>query len=99
MLDGRDACRFSHFVWTAAGLEDLLAATNVSTSDLYCSHDEISCHFSEDLERDNCTNEGLVMANRQCRTTFFSDHGPGVTEFEVCFDGHTYDLPDADGEC
>jgi hypothetical protein len=44
MLDGQDACNYKNFFWTAEALETLLAATNISISDLGCGRDDFFNH-------------------------------------------------------
>ena len=44
MLDGQDACNYKNFFWTEDALGTLLAATNVSISDLGCRRDDFFKH-------------------------------------------------------
>ena len=96
MLDGRDVCRWHTFVWTADALEALLSRTNMSNSDLACERSDVTCHQVHDLKLHNCTNEGLATgsASIRCKTTKFSDFGPGITGESTCFDGRKHDYCD-----
>jgi hypothetical protein len=44
MLEGQDACNYQNFFWTAEALETLLAATNISISDLGCGRNDFLNH-------------------------------------------------------
>jgi hypothetical protein len=75
ILDGQDVCSFTNFVWTADALKTLLTATNISTSDLACERNELTCHHAEELNHNNCTIKNLKAVPSYCRATIFSEFG------------------------
>jgi len=92
ILDGQDVCRFTSFVWTADALQTLLTATNMSTSDLACERNELTCHHAEDLNQNNCTFKDLKAVPGYCRATMFSEFGRrvDVVAKDPCWNGHEY---------
>jgi hypothetical protein len=102
ILDGRDACSYKNFVWTADALDTLLTTTNVSMTDMACERDDVTCYDAEDLKGQNCISEGLAIADDcrvgddceadACMTAVSSDWGPGVTSADICMDSDEYGI-------